>query len=70
MFPRGGRVLPDGQHRSSLLVLRLDNQLERYDLETGTKREEVFLSNRFRYTEISQVPETGWVSSLFIKKLI
>ena len=62
VFPCGGRVLPDGQQRSSLLVLRLDNQLERYDLQTGVKKEEMFLSNRFRYTEMSQVPETGWVS--------
>jgi len=61
ILPCHDTVLPGGTHRACLLVLRLDNQLERYDLNTGVKQEEVFLSDKFRFTGLQQDLERGWV---------
>ena len=53
--------LPLGAHKSRLTVLRSSNRLQRYSMETGELKQDLFLSRKHRFTELSPDPEQGWL---------
>jgi hypothetical protein len=53
--------LPHEAHRSRLTVLRSSNRLQRYTMDTGHLKQDLFLSRQHRFTEMAPDPEKGWL---------
>ena len=53
--------LPLDAHKSRLTVLRSSNRLQRYTMDTGELKQDLFLSRKHRFTELAPDPEKGWL---------
>jgi len=53
--------LPHEAHKSRLTVLRSSNRLQRYTMDTGHLKQDLFLSRQHRFTEMAPDPEKGWL---------
>ena len=53
--------LPHDAHKPSLIVLLANNRLQRYSLETGELKQEIFLSRQYRYTDMATDMERNWL---------
>jgi len=62
--------LPLEAHKPKLTVLRSNNRLQRFNMNTGKLMKDIFLSSKHRFTELAPDPERGWlvISSVRITK--